>query len=86
MRGQDHPDVADSYNNIGTVYYSQVKYEEALVQHRRALEIETRVLGQDHPSAATSPYNMACEPSVYHTSQLHLYAYLLPLPYLSIGT
>ena len=50
----DHPDVADSYNNIGLVYGSQGKYEEALVQYNRALEIRIRVLGQDHPDVATS--------------------------------
>ena len=59
MVGQDHPDVASSYNNIGNVYDHQGKYEEALVQYRRALEIKIRVFGQDHPGVAKSKYNIA---------------------------
>jgi len=50
--GNDHPSVADSYNNIGIVYDKQGKYEEALVQYHRTLEIRTRVFGQQHPNVA----------------------------------
>ena len=37
--GQEHPDVADLYNNIGLVYHSQGKVKEALDQLHRAFEI-----------------------------------------------
>ena len=51
--------MAASYNNIGWVYNSRGEYGEALDQHGRALEIQIRVLGQDHPSVAKSNYNIA---------------------------
>ena len=44
--------MAELYGNIGIVYENQDKYEEALVQYSRALEIEIRVLGQDHLDVA----------------------------------
>ena len=51
--------MADSYRNIGNVYYGQGKYEEALVQYQKALAIDLAVHGQDHPSVADSKYNIA---------------------------
>ena len=59
----DHPDVAASYNNIGMVYRQQGKYEEALVQHTKSLDIGIRVLGHEHPSVAGSYNNIG---AVYH--------------------
>ena len=46
--GQDHPDVAESYTNIGNVYNTQGQYERALEYHQKALEIDIKVSGQDH--------------------------------------
>ena len=46
--------MAASYNNIGMVYDSQGKYEEALEVYQKALEIRTRVFGSDHPDVANS--------------------------------
>ncbi len=43
--GQDHLDVAASYNNIGTVYESLGKNEEALEMLSKSLDIRTRILG-----------------------------------------
>ena len=37
--GEDHPDVATTYNNIANVYDSQGKYEEALDYYNKALTI-----------------------------------------------
>jgi len=56
--GHKHPLVADSYNNIGNVYRSQGKGEEALDQYTKALEIKIRVYGQDHPHVANTKYGM----------------------------
>ena len=58
IHGQDHPAVADSYRNIGNVYYSQGKYEEALVQYQKALAIDLAVHGQDHLDVAKSYNNI----------------------------
>ena len=41
--GHDHTEVAASYSNIGSVYDSQGKYEEALEMYQKALEIDTKV-------------------------------------------
>lgn len=57
--GPDHPNVASTYNNIGSVLYAQDKYEEALVHFRKALAIWQKVLGSDHPDIATSYNNIA---------------------------
>ena len=59
MGGQDSPDVAVSYINIGGVYYSQGQYEQALEYYQKGLEIKIKVSGQDHPDVATSKYNIA---------------------------
>ena len=59
MFGHSHLDVAASYMNIGNVYNSQGKYEEALVQYRRSLDIKFRVLDHSHPDVANSKYNIA---------------------------
>ena len=45
--------MADTYNNIGVVYEEKGDLENALLQHQRALEIRTRVFGQEHRSWPT---------------------------------
>jgi len=45
--GGEHPEVADSYNDIGDVYTEQGQYEEALIQLEKSLEIRLRVWGSE---------------------------------------
>ena len=52
--------IRDRYNNIGEVYRSLGDFEKALFHHEKALEIRTRVVGQDHPDVGMSYYNLAC--------------------------
>jgi hypothetical protein len=53
--GQDHPDVAASYNNIANIYDDQGKYEEALEMHTKSLDIKTRMYGvNNHLDVAAS--------------------------------
>jgi len=47
--GIEHPNVADSYNNIGLVYDSQGDYSNALKYLHKALNIRKKVLGDNHP-------------------------------------
>ena len=47
-----------SCSNIGLVYWKQGDLENALLQHQRALEIQTRVFGDNHPDVATSFSNI----------------------------
>ncbi|CAF4944957.1 unnamed protein product, partial [Rotaria sp. Silwood2] len=35
----NHPDFAQSYNNIGNVYYNMGEYSKALSSYERSLEI-----------------------------------------------
>ena len=62
--GDDHPRVADTYNNMAGVYYNQGKYEEALAMYEKALSIRLKKLGDDHPDVAMTYNNMA---NVYNT-------------------
>ncbi|MBP5973571.1 tetratricopeptide repeat protein, partial [Brasilonema sp. CT11] len=57
--GEDHPDVATSYNNLAGLYDSQGRYTEAEPLYLKALELRQRLLGEDHPSVATSYNNLA---------------------------
>ena len=59
LHGHEHPDVSAIHSNIGGVYRQQGRYEEALVQYGKALEIDTRVHGSSHPSVANTKYNTA---------------------------
>jgi tetratricopeptide (TPR) repeat protein len=49
LLGDDHPDVAQSLNNLALLYYSQGKYKEAEPLYQQALNILEQRLGVDHP-------------------------------------
>ena len=61
--------MASSFNNIGEVYRKKGDLENALVQHQKALVIQTRVFGSDHPHVATSYQNLAV---VYRSQKNHV--------------
>ena len=56
--GADHPDVADSFNNIGMQYYKRREYDMALEFLQKALVIRLKRLGPDHPNVAHSYNNI----------------------------
>ena len=56
--GDDHPNLAECYNNIGMVYRVQGEYDEALVQYQKSLEIQNCVLGCEDVSVAASYNNI----------------------------
>ncbi len=56
--GENHPDVATSYNNMGLVYDAQGDYAKALEYHNKALKIRLATFGENHPDVATSYNNM----------------------------
>ena len=56
--GQEHPDIATSYNNIGEVYRSQGKYPEALEYYKKCLAIRKKVYSQEHLFIATTYNNI----------------------------
>ena len=57
--GPDHPDVAQSLNNLAGLYNTQGKYSEAEPLYKRSLAILEKVLGPDHPDVAVVCKNMA---------------------------
>jgi tetratricopeptide (TPR) repeat protein/predicted Ser/Thr protein kinase len=56
--GPDHPEVAGSHNNLGSVSYWEGKHDEAREHYQRALAICEKALGPEHPSVAMSHNNL----------------------------
>ena len=54
----DELDIALTYNNIGTIYDSQKKFKKALEYYTKALEIEEKALGKEHPNVALAYNNI----------------------------
>ena len=54
--GENHPEVAIGYSNMGSVYEEQGEYEKAKGLYEKSLRICERVLGEGHPDTA-SIYN-----------------------------
>ena len=52
--GHNHPDVAGTYVNIGSVYQAQAKYPEALDMYHKGLPIYEQVHGRNHPDTAST--------------------------------
>jgi tetratricopeptide (TPR) repeat protein len=57
--GEDHPDVADSLDNLGNVLHLLRDDAGAASAQRRGLEIRERVFGPWHPLVASSLNNLA---------------------------
>ncbi|CAF4802947.1 unnamed protein product [Rotaria sp. Silwood1] len=54
----NHPDLASSYNNIGSVYDNMGEYSKALSCYERSLEIRKMALPSNHPDLAASYNNI----------------------------
>ena len=54
--GERHPDVATSYNNIGSIYDSMGDYSKALEYYTKSLEIYLEIFGEYHIDVVSS-YN-----------------------------
>ena len=61
--GPDHPDVANSLNNLAVLYRDLGRYEAAEPLFKRALAIDEKALGPDHPDVAVSLNHLA---GLYH--------------------
>ena len=62
--GPEHPDVAQSLNNLAELYRAQGKYAEAEPLYKRSLAIREKTLGPEHPDIAKSLSNLA---ALYYT-------------------
>jgi len=56
--GPDHPDTAQSLNNLGWLYDHLGKYAQAESVHQRALKMREKQLGHEHPATAQSLNNL----------------------------
>jgi len=57
--GAEHPEVANTLNNLAVVYSSQGRYAEAESQFKRALAIKEKAVGAEHPTLANSLVGLA---------------------------
>ena len=62
--GEDHADVATSYNNLALVHKCLGEYNQAKELYEKALIIYKKIFGEDHAYVATSYNNLA---SVYNS-------------------
>ena len=62
--GKEHPDVAQSLNNLALLYRTQGNYQKAEPLYQRSLLIWEKVLGKEHPNVAASLNNLA---ALYYT-------------------
>jgi tetratricopeptide (TPR) repeat protein len=49
LRGPEDQDVAASLNNLAALYYKQGHYAEAEPLYKRALAIDEKAIGPEHP-------------------------------------
>ena len=56
--GEEHPDTATSWNNVGSTYGEMGQQPTALEYKEKALAIRRRVLGEEHPDTASSWNNV----------------------------
>ena len=59
LLSDDHPETANSYNNVALNLNAQGKYAQAQPLFEKALEINRRLLSDDHPETALSYNNVA---------------------------
>ena len=57
--GKEHPDVANSLNNLAGIYHEQGKYEEAEPLLRRSLSIYKKAFGEESFEVAFGLNNLA---------------------------
>ena len=57
--GEDHTDVATSYNALAIVYNSLREYSQAKELHEKALTIRKKIFGEDHADVALSYNDLA---------------------------
>ncbi|ETN99505.1 hypothetical protein RFI_37966, partial [Reticulomyxa filosa] len=56
--GNNHTDVANSYNNLGRVYYKKAEYDKAYEYHKKALDIYSENIDGNQISIATCYYHL----------------------------
>jgi serine/threonine protein kinase/tetratricopeptide (TPR) repeat protein len=54
-----HPEIANSHNNLGSLYVKMERWQDAVEQHRIGLKLRTAALGPDHPNTTASRVGLA---------------------------
>ena len=62
--GQEHPNIATTYANLGTTYSSLGRYNKAIEYLKLALQANLKIYGEDHPSLTTTYNNLG---TVYYS-------------------
>ncbi len=57
--GEEHPDTAETYNNLAFLYKVQGEYEKAKTLYEKSLRIREKVFGEEHSDTAVSYNNLA---------------------------
>ncbi len=57
LLGEEHPDVAQSLNNLAGLYDTQGRYAEAEPLYVRALALFEKLLGENHPHTSHAREN-----------------------------
>ena len=55
--GEEHPDTAKSYFNLGITQHASGDFLSALQSKQRALEIRVKFFGEEHPDTSRSYFN-----------------------------
>ena len=56
LYGEEHADLATTYNNLGAVFHSLARYKQAKEYHGKALIIQKKIHGEEHSNVAAT-YN-----------------------------
>jgi tetratricopeptide (TPR) repeat protein len=56
--GEEHPDIATYYSNLGIAYAGKGEYDKAISYYEKALAIGKKFLGEEHPDIATYYSNL----------------------------
>lgn len=56
--GENHPDVASLYSQMGYLYFNECDYKPAISCNEKVLTIKRALNGDDHPDVATSYSNI----------------------------
>ena len=56
--GEEHPDIATRYNNLGGAYKNKGEYDKAIQYFEQALAIDKKFYGEEHPQIAIRYSNL----------------------------
>ncbi|MBO1225335.1 MAG: tetratricopeptide repeat protein [Candidatus Scalindua sediminis] len=56
--GEDHPDVAIDWDNLGSAWKAKGEYDKAIEYHEKALKVFIKTFGEDHPDVAIDWNNL----------------------------